>query len=142
MLKRILLIAIPFMLLTACASAPAQPSTEITVEMADFTYSPSSITVPAGEPVTITVENIGNVEHDFVVEKIDAITKVIQDSGSEAHHAHGEEKNYDVHVSAGVGEVSVFELTVSEPGTYKIFCSVEGHEQAGMIGELIALSQE
>jgi uncharacterized cupredoxin-like copper-binding protein len=142
MLKKILLIAIPFLLLSACASAPAQPSTEITVEMADFSYNPSSITVAVGQPITITVKNTGNVEHDFVVEKINATTEMIQDSGSGAHHAHGEEKNYDLHVSAGVGQTSVFELTVAEPGTYKVFCSVEGHEAAGMIGELIALSQE
>jgi uncharacterized cupredoxin-like copper-binding protein len=99
--------------------------------------------VPAGEPVTLTLKNTGNIEHDFVVEKIDATTKVIQDSGSDLHHAHGEEQNYDLHVSANAGDTSVIELTVSEPGTYRVFCSVEGHEEAGMIGELVVLpSQE
>jgi uncharacterized cupredoxin-like copper-binding protein len=142
MLKRILLINASLILLAACAAQPAQPSTDITVEMTDFAYSPSSITVPVGEPVTLTIKNIGNVEHDFVVEKIDATTKVIQDSGSDAHHAHGEEQNYDLHISADAGETSVLQLAVSEPGTYKVFCTVEGHEEAGMIGELTVLSQE
>jgi len=76
------------------------------------------------------------------VEKIKATTDMVQDSGSEAHHAHGQEQNYDLHVSAGMGETSVFQLTVAEPGTYKVFCSVEGHEAAGMVGELIVVDQE
>jgi uncharacterized cupredoxin-like copper-binding protein len=142
MLKKAFLIVLSLIVLSACSSQPSQAATELTVEMTDFAYNPSSVTVPAGEPVTLTVKNIGNIEHDFVVEKIDATTNVMQDSGSDAHHAHGEEQNYDLHVSAGVGETSVFQLTVSEPGTYKIFCSVEGHEEAGMIGKLIVLDQE
>jgi uncharacterized cupredoxin-like copper-binding protein len=142
MLRNALLIVASLILLSACSAAPSGPATEVTVEMSDFAYSPASITVPAGQPVTFTVKNIGNIEHDFVVEKIDATTNLVQDSGSEAHHAHGQEKNYDLHVSAGAGETSVFQLTVAEPGTYKVFCSVEGHEAAGMVGELIVVDQE
>jgi uncharacterized cupredoxin-like copper-binding protein len=142
MLKKVLLGVVSLMLLSACSVGSSRPATEITVEMTDFAYSPSSIAVPAGQPVTLTVKNVGNIEHDFVVEKIDATTNIVQDSGSEAHHAHGEEQNYDLHVSAGVGETSVFQLTVSDPGTYKIFCSVEGHEAAGMVGELTVLDQK
>lgn len=144
MLRRIVLLLLPVMVLGACASPKpsSSPATELTVEMTDFTYSPSSLKIPAGQPVTLTVNNTGNIEHDFVVEKIAAATKVIEDNGSDAHHAHGAEQSYDLHISARPGEASVVQVTVSEPGTYKIFCSVEGHEQAGMIGELTVLDQE
>lgn len=142
MLRNVLLVVTSLILLSACAAAPSKPATDVTVEMTDFAYSPSSITVPVGKPVTFTVKNTGNIEHDFVVEKIDAATTLVHDSGSEAHHAHGEEQNYDLHVSAGAGETSVFQLTITEPGTYKVFCSVEGHEAAGMVGELIVRNQE
>ena len=143
MWKRILLVFVALILLSACAAQPSKPATDITVEMTDFAYNPSSITVPVGEPVTLTLKNVGNIEHDLVVEKIDATPKVVEDRGSDAHHAHGEQQNYDLHVSANAGETSVIELTVAEPGTYRVFCSVEGHEEAGMIGELVVLpSQE
>jgi uncharacterized cupredoxin-like copper-binding protein len=142
MLRNVLLVIVSLILLSACTAMPSEPATEVMVEMTDFAYSPSSITVPAGQSVTLTVKNTGNIEHDFVVEKIDATTNLVQDSGSEAHHAHGAEQNYDLHVSAGVGETSVFQLTVEDPGTYKVFCSVEGHEVAGMVGELTVLGQE
>lgn len=141
MLKKVLLLAVP-LLLAACSAQAAQPANEITVEMMDFAYSKPSLTVAAGQPVTLTLVNTGNIEHDFVVEEIDVTTKVIQDSGSDAHHAHGEEKNYDLHASAGVGDTTVLEFTALQPGTYKFFCSVEGHEAAGMVGELTVLDQE
>jgi len=141
MWKKILLVT-SLILLSACSSGPAQPASEITLEMTDFAYSLPSMTVPAGQPVTLTLKNIGQVEHDFVVEKADVTTKVIQDSGSNAHHAHGTEQNYDLHISAGPGEKSVLQVSVSEPGTYKYFCSVEGHEEAGMVGELTVLAQQ
>jgi uncharacterized cupredoxin-like copper-binding protein len=142
MLKRVLLILVFLVLLTACASKASQPETELIVEMSDFAYSPSSITLPAGQPVTLSLNNTGKIEHDFVVEAIDATTEVIQDNGSNAHHAHGAEQNYDLHVSARPGETSIVQLTIAEPGTYKIICSVPGHKEAGMIGELIVLDQE
>jgi uncharacterized cupredoxin-like copper-binding protein len=143
MLRKILLIPLFITLLAACGSKPSAPANDITVEMTDFAYDPASITVPAGEPVTLTLKNMGNIEHDFVVEKIDATTQVIEDSGSDAHHAHGPQQNYDLHVSANAGDTSIIQLTVSEPGSYYIFCSVEGHKEAGMIGELVVLpSQE
>lgn len=142
MLKRVLLTLVFLVLLTACASKTSQPETELTVEMSDFVYSPSSITLPAGQPVTLSLNNTGKIEHDFVVEAIDATTEVVQDNGSNAHHAHGAEQNYDLHVSARPGETSIVKLTIAEPGTYKIICSVPGHKEAGMIGELIVLDQE
>ena len=142
MLKKILLVAVALLVLSACSAGQAKPATDVTVEMTDFAYSPASITVPAGQPVKLTVKNAGNIEHDFVVEKIDVTTNMMEDSGSDAHHAHGEEQNYDLHVSAGAGETSVLELTVLEPGTYEVFCSVQGHKEAGMIGKLNVVDRQ
>jgi uncharacterized cupredoxin-like copper-binding protein len=127
--------------MTACGGT-SQPVTEIVLEASDFAYDIPSITVKAGEPVLLTIKNTGQLEHDFVIEKIDATTKVIQDGGSDEHHAHGVEANYDLHVSAQVGETSILQFTVSESGTYQFFCSVEGHKEAGMVGELIVLTDE
>ena len=142
MLKGVLLTLVWLVLLSACTSRASQPATELTVEMTDFAYTPSSITVPAGQPVTLTLNNTGNIEHDFVIESIDVETEVIRDNGSNAHHAHGAERNYDLHVSARPGETSIVLVTIAKSGTYKIICSVEGHKEAGMIGELIVLDQE
>ena len=140
MLRKIFLSVVFAVLLTACGGS-AKPATELTLDATDFAYSPLSISIPAGESVLLTLKNSGKLEHDFVIEKIEAQTEVIQDSGSDAHHAHGAEANYDLHFSAQVGETSIIQFTVSEPGTYQFFCSVAGHKEAGMIGELIVVAQ-
>jgi uncharacterized cupredoxin-like copper-binding protein len=85
---------------------------------------------------------MGQLEHDFVIEKIDVETKVIKDSGSTEHHMPGMGAENDLHVSAQVGETSVIQFTVAEPGTYQYFCSVAGHKEAGMVGELIVVAEK
>jgi uncharacterized cupredoxin-like copper-binding protein len=141
MLSKLLSVIALVLLLTAC-SGTSQPSTEIALDATDFSYTPASVTVPAGEAVTLTLKNLSVVEHDFVIEKIDVKTVVRKDSGSEAHHAHGEELDLDLHISAQPGDTSVIEFTVSKPGTYTFFCSVAGHKEAGMSGELVVVAQE
>jgi len=135
MLKKIFIVTVLMFLLTACGAS--QPAVEFILDASDFAYSVPSLTVKAGETVKLTLNNVGALEHDFVIEKIDVKTKVVKDSGSDEHHAHGVEANYDLHVSAQVGETSVIQFTVAEPGTYQFFCSVPGHKEAGMVGELI-----
>lgn len=138
---RILIGIVAFALLTACGGT-SQPSTEITLDAMDFSYSPASVTVPVGEPVVLTLKNSGSVEHDFVIEKIDVKSVLKKDSGSDAHHTHGEEMNFDLHISAQPGDTSVLEFTISESGTYTFFCSVAGHKEAGMLGQLVVTAQE
>ncbi len=136
MLKKILPAFVLVFLLTACGAA-ASPEKAITLELTDFAFGPSSVTIPAGQPVKITLENKGLVEHDFVIETIDASMESMQDNGSEMHHMEGGASEAAVHAAVQAGSSTTLELTVSEPGTYTFFCSVPGHKEAGMIGELI-----
>jgi uncharacterized cupredoxin-like copper-binding protein len=140
MLKKIIPLVVLAVVLTACGGAT--PSTNLTLELSDFAYDQTSITIPAGQPVQITLVNKGLVEHDFVIEQIDADVVLKQDSGTEAHQMHGQEEEFAVHASAQTGETTILEITVYEAGTYEIFCSVEGHKEAGMISELIVVPAE
>ena len=129
-------------LLVGCASTPAQATTEITVEASDFAYKPASITVPAGEPVTITLDNVGKVEHDFVVEKINVTDLSTSDLGPAAHHMGEHEADYDLHFFARAGDSETLQFTALEPGTYEILCTIAGHKEAGMVGTLIVAASE
>jgi uncharacterized cupredoxin-like copper-binding protein len=129
-------------LLVGCANTPTQAATEITVEASDFAYEPVSITVPAGEPVTITLNNIGKVEHDFVVEKINVTGVHASDSGPAAHHQGGHQADYDLHFFARAGDTETLQFMALEPGTYEVFCSIEGHKEAGMVAQLVVTDQE
>jgi len=98
--------------------------------------------VPVGQPVTLTLKNNGNVEHDFVVDKINVTDVEASDTGSAMHHQMGDMPMYDLHFFAGAGDTATLKFTALEPGTYEIFCSVKGHKEAGMIGQLIVVAQE
>jgi len=140
MLRKIFLILVLAVLLVGCAGT-SQPSTKITLEATDFAYSSPSITVPTGNPITLTLKNTGQVEHDFVVEKISVTGVEASDSGPAAHHQMNQPE-YDLHFFAKAGETAVLQFTALEPGTYEIFCSIEGHQEAGMIGELVVIEVE
>ena len=131
-------------LLAGCtgAGAPQAAATEIIVEATDFAYNPISVTVPAGQAVTLTLNNKGKVEHDFVVDNINVTNVETSDTGPAAHHQMGEMPNYDLHFFAKAGDTAVLNFTALEPGTYEIFCSIAGHKEAGMIGKLIVVDQE
>ena len=141
MLKKLFIVIVTILLLTACGGG-SKPAVEITLEASDFAFNTPAITVKAGEPVQLTLKNMGKLEHDFVIEKIDAETKVIKDSGSAEHHMPGMGRENDLHISAQVGETSIIQFTVAEPGTYQFYCSVAGHKDAGMVGELIVVADK
>jgi uncharacterized cupredoxin-like copper-binding protein len=141
MFKKIFLVSFLAVFLAGCAS-PSNAATEITVEATDFAYTPSSISVPAGEPITLTLKNTGNVEHDFVVDKINVTDVLASDIMPAEHHQMGHETEYPLHFYAKAGKTATLQFTALESGTYEIFCSVEGHKEAGMIGKLIVAAQE
>lgn len=142
MSRNILFVFVLAIFLVGCASNPAQATTEISVEAFDFAYQPASITIPAGEPVTITLNNVGKVEHDFVIEKINVTDVSASDTGPAAHHMGGHEADYDLHFFARAGDTETLQFTALEPGTYEIFCTIEGHKAAGMVAELVVTAQD
>ena len=144
MLRKLFFILVLMFLLMGCAGAGVSQAaaTEITVDATDFAYNPVSVTVPAGQPVTLTLKNTGAVEHDFVVDKINVTDVEASDTGPAAHHQMGDAPEYDLHFFARAGDTAVLNFTALEPGTYEVFCSIEGHKEAGMIGQLIVVAQD
>lgn len=121
-----------------------------------FTYDPVDITVTVGQPVRLTLDNTGGVLlHDFTVVDLSA-TDVGSEGASHAHEdepmdaaemdamedepAADEDADPAVHVAADAGEAGVLEFTPSEAGTYVFYCSVEGHQAAGMEGTITVVS--
>ena len=142
MLRKTFFVFVLAILLTGCAGASQVATPEITVDATDFAYSPESITVPAGEPVTITLNNLGKVEHDFVIEKISVTNVEASDTDPAAHHQMGDTPEYDLHFFARAGDTATLQFTALEPGTYEVFCSIAGNKEAGMIAKLVVANQE
>lgn len=134
LLKKALAVLLFAVFLSACAGGSAP--TKVTITMAEFGFEPNSISVTAGSPVELTLVNEGAVEHDFVIEVIPVVDVSSSNSGDH-HMATEEHSEYDLHTSTAAGETSTLTFTPTEAGTYQIICSVPGHKDAGMIGELI-----
>jgi len=93
----------------------ASEAKEITVVGAEFSFSPSVITVQAGQKIKLTFKNEGRASHNLVIERLGISTKTI-----------------------GGGKTDIIEFTAPASGTYAIFCSVPGHRASGMEGSLKA----
>lgn len=123
--RRISLLAVGFAALAAaCGGGTESPQTqqppaqdgEIRVEAGDdLKFRPDTIAVADGE-FTITLVNTGITEHDFLIRDVDDV--------------HGE---HMLHVEGGETASRDYEL---EAGSYEFYCSIPGHEEAGMVGTL------
>src|SRR5207247_4786281 len=104
-------------LLTACGGAGgSQPAGSIAVKMTEFSYSPDTISVPAGK-VTFWLVNSGSVAHDLI----------IRDSNNNRVAA-------SELISAG--DSLAFTVDNLAGGQYTFFCDQPGPEQSGMKGKL------
>lgn len=89
-----------------------KPTSALSITAKEFAFDPSEITASADSAFTVELSNAGTIEHDFVI------------VGSETNK---------VHVVAGASGSGSFTLPA---GSYKFFCSIPGHEAAGMVGTL------
>lgn len=90
--------------------------TEVTVEMVDIEFNPNEFTIPADTEVTIMLPNNGATTHDFNID--------------------GKNNPSDPNVHSGnVQGGQSTTVTVNLPaGDWYYYCSLPGHEAAGMFG--------
>lgn len=84
----------------------------VDITLTEFSISPKQITVPAGIPVTFNVTNTGAAAHGFTVEGV-ASTETVEASGT-----------------------ATLETDALRAGSYRVLCTLAGHEPAGMAGAL------
>ena len=86
---------------------------EITIEGSEFKFDKATLTVKKGQPVTVTLKNVGKMPHDFVIDELNVRTKQIKS-----------------------GETDTVQFTSDKAGTYEYYCSVGKHRQMGMKGTI------
>ena len=106
------------------AEAPAQ----VTMTLANFSFTPDDLHLHAGQPVTIHFVNEGSGGHDFTAEEFFAAATMDAANRDRVGGTKGR-------VSLGKGESSDVTL-VPKAGTYKVHCSHFGHTALGMTGEI------
>ncbi len=80
----------------------------------DVRFTPADVSVPAGRFVVVRFTNDDPVFHDWEVEGL-----------------------ANVDAGARPGQTQRIRFRIDTPGTYRIVCSVEGHAEAGMVGQLV-----
>jgi uncharacterized cupredoxin-like copper-binding protein len=92
----------------ATTTTPAKPAaTKVPVSETEFKITLASTNLKAGE-ITFEAKNDGKIPHDLAIKQTSDKTKLIQPGGTA-------------------------ELKVTlKPGTYELYCTVPGHEAAGM----------
>ena len=137
-----LLFLIGAALLAACSPAsPGETSSEISQTTISYTLRTAGeagsllfigvggeidgqvnpdLTARVGDTVAITLINDDGRFHDIVIDEFNAATPVIGERGQE----------------------ETIQFTADQAGTFYYYCSVSGHRQAGMEGQLIVAAGE
>jgi FtsP/CotA-like multicopper oxidase with cupredoxin domain len=110
------------LVLSACTGGGGEGQTEagrpaaaLTVSLVDFALNPDRLTAPAGTELTITVRNDGHAPHVFAVDTGDGVKETPQ---------------------LAPGAAATLVVPPLQPGEYRIFCPIPGHEDLGMVGSL------
>lgn len=86
-------------------------ATTLSVSASEFAFDPATLSAPADSEVSVTVENVGTIEHDLTIDEA------------------------NLKVAAAATETASGTFTLGA-GTYTFYCSVPGHREAGMEGTL------
>ncbi len=110
------------LLATACGSpASAQPpvsaSKQFTMRVdSSMQFGTPTLEVQAGQPLELTVENVGDMPHDFSL---------------------SEGVAQPVKIEAKGGESATGTFTIDKPGTYTFVCTQPAHALLGMRGTIM-----
>ncbi len=138
----------------------AEGVNEVVLTATEWAFDPETITLTRGEPVTLIFVNDGLIEHDIEIEglKVTILKPPYEPNGEDDHeiatsgedehnheatseaaaHEHeGETVHIHVHEP---GEAYAVEFIPLEAGTYRFACTLAGHEEAGMVGQLVVES--
>lgn len=130
----VVVVVLSGLLISCSGSMGGGPSTTLHVDMNEFVFEPTDFRIPAGEQITLELENSGEIEHDFLILK-----KGIEVKGKFDH----DKQMGDVffHAMLQPQKSGTFTFTApSEPGDYQIVCGIAGHFQAGMIAKLTVVA--
>ena len=90
---------------------------ELVVVATDFAFEPEVLHLVAGEPVNVVLESSQG-GHNLAVSTVDFRLPIVDE-----------------------GEVTRGALTIDEPGTYEVVCTVPGHASEGMVGTVEVSSE-
>lgn len=89
-------------------------SNTVELKMSEFSFSPKEVHVKSGQPVTITLVNQGADAHNLVIDALGVKSQDVQ-----------------------AGQQGQVTFTPNQKGSFKMYCSMPGHEASGMSATLV-----
>jgi uncharacterized cupredoxin-like copper-binding protein len=111
----------------ACGGSAGTGSAEISVSMAEFSFTPSIVSAPAGAEITLNLTNNGTVDHSWVLMQAGYTAEPPFSDADQSHVLQ------EFTLSPGEQQTATF-TAPSDPGKYQVVCSLPGHLEAGMQG--------
>ena len=102
---------------------------KIGIETSGMSYSPAEVVVEKDMPITLALKNSDQIEHDIEIK--DVPFKMV----SESTHQHEVEEKV-IHLHAEPQSTSEITFTMNEVGTYEFYCTIPGHKENGMVGQI------
>lgn len=112
----------------ASGAATGQPPQALTIEMSNFKFNPSTLTLTRGRSYVLHFVNSASGGHDFVAKEFFASATIAPEDGAKV-------KKGEVELSGG--ESADVRLVANTPGTYKSHCSHFMHSSFGMTGRIV-----
>lgn len=127
------------LVLTGCGAGGAETNApqEVVVTTTDLAFDSERIEVTANQPVVLTLRNDGALEHGVSIMHIPVEITDAAEEDEAGHDMSAMEEMPELHVSAMPGMSKSVTFTPTEPGEYTFFCTVTGHQDAGMTGTLV-----
>lgn len=118
-----------FLIATVLLIGGANAQTAVTVSLTNYAFTPSTLTLKAGETYRIHFSNDASKSHDFAArEFFQASTVAPEDKGKL-------EKDGDVELDGG--QSADITLTPNHAGTYAVTCTHFMHSMLGMTGKIV-----
>lgn len=128
---RLMFVLIALVVLTACSGGGSQSNqpVEVKVTADDFSFESSLTTFEVGVPYHFVVNNVGTVEHEFMIVQPIEAGAMDMEAMDQMALAHIEEDDLTP------GATATLDYTFTEPapaGTLEFSCHLAGHYENGM----------
>lgn len=131
-MQKFIILTVIFLVALAVAAVPLRPLDDeaghVIVASDSLAFDVAEIEVEEGREVEIILDNSqGSTTHTFTIEAMPV----------DGVHPESDESDFVVHIVVEGGEETSVTFTPTEAGSYRYFCSVPGHADAGMVGTLV-----
>ncbi len=116
---------------TGPTATPVSPANgALTVASFEWGFEPEAIVLQVGQEVALTLENDGEILHNFNVDGL--LVDVIEEISSGGFSGSDDK----LFVGAGSDDVGLIRFVALEAGEYEFYCTIGSHRQLGMEGRL------